>query len=85
MRRQPRNPTLRRRHHRHPRLSTLALHIANGAPRTGSLRVFEWIFHYRRKSLPTITHTIATHAKHVHVHTLHNPNEVRRFLGSVSN
>jgi adenylate kinase family enzyme len=46
---------------------------------------WRWVYHYRRNSLPTITHAIATNAKDADVHTLHNPNEVRRFLEMARN
>jgi adenylate kinase family enzyme len=40
-----------------------------------------WVLRYRRDSLPAINQAIATHAPHATVHTLHNPRQVRRFLG----
>jgi adenylate kinase family enzyme len=40
-----------------------------------------WILRFRRDSLPAINKSIATHAPHATVHMLHNPRQVRRFLG----
>ena len=40
-----------------------------------------WVLRYRRDSLPAINKSIATHAPHATVHMLHNPRQVRRFLG----
>jgi adenylate kinase family enzyme len=40
-----------------------------------------WVFRYRRDSLPAINQSIAAHAPHATVHVLHNPRQVRRFLG----
>lgn len=43
---------------------------------------WQWVYHYRRKSLPAITHAIATHAICAEMHTLRSPKEVRRFLNT---
>jgi adenylate kinase family enzyme len=40
-----------------------------------------WVFRYRRDRRPAINQAIATHAPHATVHMLHNPRQVRRFLG----
>jgi adenylate kinase family enzyme len=40
-----------------------------------------WVLRYRRDSLPAINQSIATHAPRAAVHMLHNPHQVRRFLG----
>ncbi|WP_211284819.1 adenylate kinase [Mycobacterium palustre] len=43
---------------------------------------WSWVARYRRDSLPAIERAIATHARGATVHLLHNPHQVRRFLGS---
>jgi adenylate kinase family enzyme len=44
---------------------------------------WEWVWHYRRKSLPAIVDAIAIHAPQVDVCTLRSPREVRRFLETI--
>lgn len=46
-----------------------------------SREFWTWVLRYRRDSLPAINQSIATHAPRAAVHMLHNPRQVRRFLG----
>jgi len=41
---------------------------------------WQWVYHYRRKSLPAITYAIEKHAAHADLYILRNPKEVQRFL-----
>jgi hypothetical protein len=51
-------------------------------PRSKESREFwSWVVRYRRESLPAIRQAIATYAPDATVHVLHNPRQVRRFLG----
>ena len=42
---------------------------------------WSWVVRYRRESLPAIEQAVATHAPDAAVQLLHNPRQVRRFLG----
>ena len=50
----------------------------------GDLGPYDTNLALRLSAADTITQTIAAHAKHANVFTLHNPSEVRRFLDAAA-